>query len=191
MVPDKILIERIKASDKEAFETLKTRHIGIFFEVSKRYYKQLSKKNISSEDVVDDYSFILYKAARTYNPSKNVKFSTWLSLHVRYHCLGLINHNNDFYSISDLTDSHLEKKTGYLEKNLDLQHYFEYILKQLSDSRIEKIYKLRYFSGYKKMPWRLIAEKMNISIQAALDLHNRARKLLKQKYLSKDFNDKI
>ena len=41
---------------------------------------------------------------------------------------------------------------------------------------------LRYFSeGGKKMTWKKIAENLDISSQTAINIHNRARRILKNK----------
>lgn len=189
MVSDKNLIEKtIKNSDDKSFEILKNRHAGLFYEVCKRYLSRLNSKNIDSQDIIEDYNYILYKAAKSYNITKNTKFSTWLAINIRFHCLNLINSigSHIHLPIHDIKDTNNEKNLTYSEKNLDNHRYFEYILRQLKDSRIEKVYKLRYYNGIngKKAPWRVVAKEMNISIQAAINLHNKATKFLKRKYLS-------
>jgi DNA-directed RNA polymerase specialized sigma subunit len=43
----------------------------------------------------------------------------------------------------------------------------------------------------KKMPWNKIAKKLKISTQTAINIHNKALKLLKNKIESKNCFDKI
>ena len=58
------------------------------------------------------------------------------------------------------------------------------ILKQIKDKRVEKVFKLRYFSDEGKMTWNKISNNLNISIQTAINLHDRGAKILKKKMKS-------
>jgi DNA-directed RNA polymerase specialized sigma subunit len=73
----------------------------------------------------------------------------------------------------------------------ELKEYIFEILNSLQDQRIHKIYNLRYFSNKKNMPWKKIGKKLNISTQTAINLHNKAMVLLKNKLNSKNCFDKI
>jgi len=191
MVSDETLIKKILKNDAAAFNELKTRHFGLYLSVSKKFLPRLNKINISLEDLLDDFSYVLFIAVRSYDGRKS-KFSTWFGNYTRYHCLNILNrtpYTTQPFKLNE--DGEIIYPSDRVTKvDSGLNHYFCNLLKQFNDRRIEKIYELRYFSG-KKMPWRTIAEKMNISIQAALNLHNRAKNLLKQKYLSKERMDLI
>ena len=66
------------------------------------------------------------------------------------------------------------------------------IIESCSDERIQKIFKMRYLNdSNKKMPWNKIAKKLDISTQTAINIHNKAIKLLKTKVESKNSFDKI
>jgi hypothetical protein len=42
------------------------------------------------EDISSDKDYLIYKSAVSYNPTKKIKFSTWLGNQVRYYCLNKI-----------------------------------------------------------------------------------------------------
>ena len=50
--------------------------------------------------------------------------------------------------------------------------------------RVEKVFKLRYFSDEGKMTWNKISNNLGISIQTAINLHDRGAKILKKKMKS-------
>ena len=55
------------------------------------------------------------------------------------------------------------------------------ILERVKDDRLIEIYKMRYFSGKKLTPWSKISKKLKISTQTVINLHNKGKKLLKNK----------
>lgn len=77
-------------------------------------------------------------------------------------------------------------KTSQLEDFAFLKN----IISQIKDPRIAKIIKMRHLSDGKR-EWKHIAEKMNISSQTVINLHERGMKLLRKKFLSKDNSDII
>ena len=63
------------------------------------------------------------------------------------------------------------------------------ILSQVKDKRIKKIFELRYFSGEAKLTWNKISDSLGISIQTAINLHERGRKILRKKVSSENLED--
>ena len=59
-------------------------------------------------------------------------------------------------------------------------------LEEIPDIRVKKIFQLRYSGDKKLTPWRKVSEKMNLSIQGCINIHNSALKKisknLKNKY---------
>jgi len=49
-------------------------------------------------------------------------------------------------------------------------------IKKHPDKRVEKIFEMRYVIGVKNkvMPWKQIGDKMNLSIQGCINIHNSA-----------------
>jgi hypothetical protein len=64
----------------------------------------------------------------------------------------------------------------------------------MKDYRISKVFNFRYFSSDKKdSSWEIVAKKIGVSTQTAINLHNKGKRVLKKKLLSSDLNylDKI
>ena len=59
----------------------------------------------------------------------------------------------------------------------------------MKDERISKVFKLRYFSGEKKLTWQKVARKLNVSTQTAINLHEKGRLILRNKLESKEISD--
>ena len=86
----------------------------------------------------------------------------------------------------------IEKNTVIPKEYKNINEYISNIIKSCSDKRVKKIFKLRYLSASnKKMAWNKIAQKLNISTQTAINIHNKTVKLLKNKIQSKNSFDKI
>ena len=121
-----------------------------------------------------------------------MKFSTWLANQVKYFCLNTLNKKSKDRLVAtedQILDSLNEKPITQKHENL-----FEFtgnILSQLKDSRIRKIFSLRYSSAEKKPSWCIIAEKLQISTQTAINLHNKGISILRKKIKSEKFLDNV
>ena len=85
------------------------------------------------------------------------------------------------YNLDKIAETkHEEKKS--IENTKEFVHF---LLEGLKDKRAKDIYMLRYFSSSgEKMTWKKIAKRMGISSQTAINIHNRAKKILKNKIKS-------
>ena len=166
-----------------SLKVLINRHSALCVDISKKFSPALSASGVS-------------KSALSYDPSKKVKFSTWLGNQVRYHCLNTINGNNkqvslenekiDFLSDVSLECSELQMKEQSANNlKIEIDYIFE-MLSKLHDPRIKRVFNLRYFSSAKKTPWAKIANKMNISTQTAINLHQRGVNILNRKMKSNE-----
>ena len=185
------LINKIKAtSDNEALKELESRHTGIYNEIIKKYYKHLIDFGLNPNDIVSDKLFVLYKSVMSFNPDKNVKFSTWLGNQARYHCLNCLNKKNNTIGMENEDIKKIIEKKQIAISNDDMKSKEKSdlifsILDRIKDKRIYKIYKMRYFNDKKLTPWSKISKKLKISTQTAINLHNKGKDLLKNKLTSK------
>ena len=69
--------------------------------------------------------------------------------------------------------------------------YVMFLLDNLKDKRIKQIFQLRYLEGSRKVKWKKIAIKMNISVQTAINLHSRGVQALSKKLKSKEIYDLV
>ena len=130
----------------------------------------------------------------SFNPSKKVKFATWLGNQIRFFCLNTLNKNPNKNTINlenQQIDNYTNDALNFLESK-KIQHEIEYIfdiLSKLKDPRIKEVFNLRYFNGAKKTGWSSIGKKIGVSTQTAINLHKRGITILNKKIKSKDQQD--
>lgn len=184
---DSDLTEKIKESnDGDALSELISRHSGIYVDMLKKFgYRSLTENQIS--DIMGDKDYVIYKAALEYDPEK-AKFSTHLANKAKYLCLTQRTKNKKNNLISNYDD--LE----FCQKDETLNPRDQYILndsfgrvlnliEKHQDKRLKIIFHERYFCGKKGKlkPWKQVAEKVNLSAQGCINIHNRALKDIKNK----------
>lgn len=171
----------------DSFVELCRRYENVYYKICQRYTPALVACGLNPSDIYKEKDFIMYHCARTFNPEKKAKFSTWVGNYARYLCLNSINAKrfiiptdsddlqrfveerqakNDFQSSAD---------TGNLHK------FLHEVLDNIEDKRISSIIKMRYLDGEKKTHWNEIAKNLNISSQTAIHLHHRGMKLIQRK----------
>tara|TARA_B100001123_G_C15341658_1_gene1035244 strand:- start:6120 stop:6710 length:591 start_codon:yes stop_codon:yes gene_type:complete len=189
-ITDTELVKNVKLNScNSSLKELIYRHSALCVDICKKYTPALQASGVSVDDVYKDKDYIVYKSALSFNPNKNVKFSTWLGNQVRYYCLNTINKNGTLLSVdTDHLDYLSSQKEDLNEKKYDLEiEYVFTILSKLKDTRIKDVFNYRYFKTNKnKMPWSEIALKMGISTQTAINLHKRGIKILNKKMNSND-----
>ena len=197
---DHNLVKKVqKANCETSLVTLIKRHSALCYDIYKKYSPALVASGLCVNEISKDKDFIVYKSALSFNPSKKVKFSTWLGNQVRYSCLNAINSNKLIPTEDEQLDYFLSTRSTAATHQSDAStskdevEYVFNILQQLKDKRVKKVFKLRYFGGEgnKKMPWALIAKELKISTQTAINLHERGKQILKKKSRCKNYMDNI
>ena len=185
---DSTLAKKVKDENcEDSIKELINRHSKLCYAVYQRYFSAMRASGVTAEDAIDEKDLIIYKSAMSYNPTKKAKFSTWVGNQMRYACLNKMNKNKKYKPVLD------DEIDLYIEKNFDqkdfsdIKEYAINILCQLKDSRIERVFNLRYFNGSPKcMTWSKIGKIMEVSSQTAINLHNRGKKILIRK-LNKNY----
>ena len=192
VVDDQGLIERVKTTAcSDSLKELIKRHSGICFKVFSRYIPTIQDKGKDYQDLASNKDYFIYQAAITYKEHKKARFSTWLGNYVRYKCLDFLNESN-FYFCSEPreTETQINKNSAArFEEQFDLVRKKECvfdILFKLKDKRIQKIYKLRYFTIHPKMPWKKIGENIGVSTQTVINLHEKGKNFIKTKAKGKN-----
>ena len=196
---DKELIDLVKDDNSsDALNELSSRYSAVCFDICKKYAPAVISSGYDIRDLTDQREFFVYKSCLSFKPDKNVKFSTWLGNFTKYQCLNAINRKKNivFLDINDSATLTIENKLqeqsdDTLHSNKDIDEYVFNILNKLKDPRISEVFKLRYFSGEKKLTWQKVAKKLNVSTQTAINLHEKGRLILKNKLKSKDISDSV
>jgi len=195
---DKQLVRLVKnKADSEAFKEVCRRYENVFYKICQKYVSPLALAGVNPQDIFDEKTYILYHCISSFKPSKKTKLSTWIGNYARYLCLNSINSRKFIVpTTDDDLKQHIEDsqaKAQYVQKHPFSQEDFNYvlnILQQLKDPRILEIFRLRYF-GSKRLTWIMVARKMKMSAQTAINLHNRGLELIKRKMDSENISDVV
>ena len=191
---DITLVKNVQEKNDElALKTLIERHSALCNSLYKKYSPPMMASGIHVQDIINEKDYIVYKSAMSFDPCKKSKFSTWLYNQVRYQCLNCMNENSHYLTLDNDKLNYLIEKTAPVNKEYkNINEYIHNIIESCSDERIKKIFKMRYCNeSAKRMSWNKIAKKLKISTQTAINIHNKAIKLLKTKVESKNSFDKI
>ncbi len=179
MENDLFLIEKVKKeSDLESLNILIERHSGIYLDMVNSVIPN-NCDFLDKNDIIEDKNISIYKAIMNFDQTKNTKFSTYLGNETRWKCLNLFNRGtkykyldiNDFNDDKNLSDD--EMLDGICSKEVLDKVYT--LADNHKDERVKKIINLRYRvgEGNKTMPWKNISEKINVSIQGCINIHDR------------------
>lgn len=179
MESDIFLIEKVKReADLNSLNLLIERHSGIYLDMVNSVIPN-NCDFLDKNDIIDDKNISIYKAVMNYDENKNTKFSTYLGNETRWKCLNLFNRGtkykyldiNDFNDDENLSDDEMLNKISSKEI-LDKVYLHA---NNHKDERVTKIINLRYKigEGNKTMPWKNISEKVNVSIQGCINIHDR------------------
>ena len=174
------LIKNIQSdnSTEDSLQELINRHSGIYLDIVHSYMKNCPFPDLR-QDIINDKAITIYNTALKYDETRGAKFSTFLGNEARWKCLNTSNKNkinNKYVEIN-------ENKVASEEKEEPNNNFEEEVLQTVKeelvnhpDKRIKEIFEMRY-SGHRKLtPWRKISEKMNLSIQGCINIHNSALK---------------
>ena len=195
---DIALINRIKGeSCNESLIELSKLYSAVCFDMCNKYSHVLSNLGAELQDLIDQKDYFVYRAATSFDPDRNVKFSTWLGNFTKYQCLNAINKRKNIVLLDDDKLRHFidkeseERGQSDPRKLKDTGEYVFNILNKLKDERITKVFKLRYFPRKKKLTWQKVTKKLNISTQTAINLQEKGRKILENKLKNQESSDLI
>jgi|TARA_R110002110_G_scaffold29521_2_gene105256 hypothetical protein len=175
---DLSLISKIKEeNDERSLLELINRHSGIYHTMVNQFMSHPQNK-LEKVDLGEDKDSTIYSSALSYDPMRKTKFSTHLANQTKWKCLNLLNkkkRTKEFFI--DDTDNYLEPSCDSFIPQIDKEEAFSLFKKYLEkekDTRVKKIIDIRYNGPNNKLtPWRVIAEKLNMSIQGCINIHNR------------------
>lgn len=167
-----------KDASSEALNALQARHAGIVTNVMHRFSRQAGISGSAIDDLLSDVPTVIFEAAKKFDASKSTKFSTWLWEAARFYTMNYSSRErratrgrveDSEYELENIPDK--DPQPAELDKER-LGLVIEQITKE-EDPRVQKIFRLRYFGGSrKKMTYASIAEKVGLSRQGVLFLHD-------------------
>jgi RNA polymerase sigma factor (sigma-70 family) len=186
---DTSLIEKIqKDGCEESLKEIIKRHSPIFYDIYGRFSSLLYSRNINTQDVIEDKNTLIWKSIQSYNPEKKSKFSTWLANQTRYLCLNLLNQKMNYVQMEEVELARRHEKASIPEEDnfLTIKNNIFDVLDSLKDKRVSKIFELRYYSDKKDRAWKEIGKSLNISVQTAINLHKKGKKIIKSRLKTVD-----
>lgn len=176
------LIEEVRHNgDSLCFREIVSRHSGIYLQMVHNYApRETSIDNFY--DLIDSRESHIFDAIKSFDEKRNIKFSTYLGNHTRWLCLNSSNKKRHLPMEEGFDCAFESQETKEISDEKTLKEIFSQ-LSSFEDKRIEKIFRMRYLNGKKKLtPWRKIAEELDLSIQGCINIHNSAFKALKKNY---------
>ena len=165
------LIEAVKQTgDDNAMRQLIGMHSGIYADVLSNSLS--SDYDVYKNELRDDKDYLLYKFALDYDPSKNMKYPTYVGQRVKWMCMNIVNRSKPWESLEEASfDCSYEQEIEDIEqKALD---EIKSLATMYPDNRIIQIIDERYFPKSKPTGWKELAKKLNCGPQSLMNLHNR------------------
>ena len=184
------IINLAKNGDNDSIKTLIDKHSGICVDVYKKYINLPNVSGFISDDIISSKNYIIYNSAKTFDPSKGSKFSTWLANQTRYFCLNSINKANKLIpveteSLNKLIENNVQEFKNE-EKTIEVRDSILEVIKEtlnsLSNKKIKKCIEIKYFSEDENTKsYTEVADKMNVTVQTIINWHNKFIKIVRQK----------
>mgnify|MGYP006079878815 CR=1 FL=1 len=169
---DEDLIYNVKNNlDKnKSFSELVFRYEKIYYKICHKY--MIGRDKESKLEVLSNKEAFFFEALLGYDDSKKAKFSTYLSSILKWKLIKEY-HNSRKATFTELNGNE-KYENYYTSKEFDLVSALKE-LKKDRDSRVYKIFKLRYLDGdgNKLMPWNKVCTYLDLSIQGCIDIHNK------------------
>jgi DNA-directed RNA polymerase specialized sigma24 family protein len=142
------LVENIQNNQcDKSLRVLIDRHTPLCYTILQKFYPMLSKNGFSKDDIFNDKDYLIYKSAMLFKTDKKTKFSTWIGNYTRYHCLNLLNSKKGQVLISTEDESVKNllniKADDQTSNDSNTEEFVSYILSELHDKRVQKIYMMR------------------------------------------------
>ena len=179
MESDISLISKVKnEGDSNSLNQLIERHSGIYLEMVNSVIPN-NCDFLDKNDILEDKEISIYKAIMNFDENKNTKFSTYLGNETRWKCLNMFNRGVKYKHIDiDNFKEDVNLTEGDLIHDISLKevlHKIFALAEVNKDERVKKIIDLRYKigNGNKTMPWKNVAQLLNISIQGCINIHDK------------------
>jgi len=181
-ISDYELIEKLKSeNDSPSITELTNRHTGIYINIVNKF-SPIIKNSIYVNDLKEDKVINIYNFALKYDPSKNMKFGTYVGEMTKYICLNLANDKaskttheelNEVFSVPSL-DSGPDEKCEASDMLEEIMNHSS----SLENDTFNKI--LKYRLRNKPLSWKEIGKKIGLS-------HEWARKIFLEKTKEMDY----
>lgn len=181
MISDLDLINRIKKEqDSTAVSELVNRHTGIYMNILNEFaVRPCFRHKANVPDLKDDNYVNIYQWALDYDPSRGMKFGSYVGSMTKFMCKSIITKGTESVEIDE--EKLVSPEEGIAEhvENESVLDEVKTEVKETDDPVFRKIFKLRY-GGKKQLSWRQIGEAVNMTHEGARKLFNKHMNLIKE-----------
>jgi hypothetical protein len=164
------LIKKVQETgDNEAMSQLISLHSGVFETCLKQSLS--SDYDVFKNEIHEDKNYHLYRLAMNYDPSKNMKYPTWVGQNVKWMCMNVVNRCKVHESLEEGSyDCSYEQQFEDFEQ-IALEELTN-LAKSYPDERVLPIIEGRYFQT-KPKPWNKLAAELKTSQMCLTSLHDK------------------
>lgn len=170
------LIEKIKQdADSDSLLELINRHSGIYNMMVDKFLSGNSNI-LDRNELIDEKNYIIYNSAIKFDASKNAKFPTYLANQTKWICLNKITkkNKNQELPLEEMLSEPYDEFTYDNMQNEEVLSLFKKYVDSECDEKSKNVIDMRYNTCNNKLvPWRIIAKKLEMSIQGVINIHNR------------------
>lgn len=184
------LINRVKTgADSAAMTELINRHSGMYIKMVQMYANierssAFHTDKLDTADLIDDKATNLYKMVLSYDPNRNMKFSTYVGEMTRYACLDVLSSRDVLTDraprVEVTEDTPITATVASAPPTTD--NTLESIrarTRHVKDERFWDIFDLRHFKDGGGYTWRTIAKRVGLTHEGARQIYNRNLKHIK------------
>ena len=136
---------------------------------------------IERQELIDHKDTNIYSYVMDFNPDKGTKLSTFVYNNISYQCLNLLREPQNVEINDEIAaDENFERSIAKKEFG-EVADYICDCAADLYDERFVEIFRLRHLSGPKKMSWRKIGTKLNLSYERVRQIYFNNIEKLKHK----------
>lgn len=174
------VIQKIKEGDKDAFERLLVNHQNMIYKIINSMDRSLGDYIIDESDLYQEACLALFEAAQSFEPDREVKFSTYAYVHIKNNLLNFVKryrrrYRDDIYSF-DINPRSMDFQVADSTASAFNENLFKEKFNEFLDSLSEEDRKILLLRG-SDYSYKEIAEKLNTT---AKRIDNKLR-VLKQR----------
>ena len=160
------IIQRLKEGDKDAFEKLLSVHHNMIYKIINSIDRSLGDYIIDENDLYQEASLALYEAAESFEPDREVKFSTYAYVHIKNNLLNYVKkyrrrYRDDIYSF-DVNPRSMDFQVADSTRNSYNENQFREELEKFLGNLNEEDRMILLIRG-SDYSYKEIAEKLNTS----------------------------
>ena len=161
-----IIIQRLKEGDNDAFEKLLSVHHNMIYKIINSIDRSLGDYIIDENDLYQEASLALYEAAESFEPDREVKFSTYAYVHIKNNLLNYVKkyrrrYRDDIYSF-DVNPRSMDFQVADSTRNSYNENQFREELEKFLGNLNEEDRMILLMRG-SDYSYKEIAEKLNTS----------------------------